>query len=109
MKSTVILRLLGMGAVALLLAACGQPMTPSRRAESQRTLPPTVDIEPSPGTVVSRLATLDSPEQAQELVSFPVLVSDPESLPAELTLEGVGWQLSPEKNTEFVALQYRDA
>jgi hypothetical protein len=93
----------------LLLAACGQPMTPSPGAEPERTLPPTVGIELSPGTVVSRPTTLDSPEEAQELVSFPVLVPDPGSLPAGLALEAVGWQPYPEKDTELVALSYQDA
>jgi hypothetical protein len=58
---------------------------------------------------VSRPATLDSPEEAQELVSFPVLMPDPEMLPAGLELERVEWQPYPEKGLEMVALRYRDA
>lgn len=54
-------------------SACNSPASPSPEAQG-RTSPPTVGIELSPGTVVSRPATLDSLEQAQELVSFPVLV-----------------------------------
>jgi hypothetical protein len=109
MKKMPILRLLGTGAAALLLAACGEPMTPSPRAEPQRALPPTVAVEVSPGTVVSRPATLDSPEQAQELVSFPVLVPDPETFPTGLELERVEWQPDPERGMETVALSYGDA
>ncbi len=93
----------------LFLAACGRPSAPSPRTRPQRTLPPTEAVEVSPGTVVSRPATLDSPEEAQELVSFPVLVPDPGSLPVGLAPEGVGWQPHPEKDTELVVLQYRDA
>lgn len=93
----------------LMLAACGDPSASSPGAAPERTLPPTVGIELSPGTVVSRPATLDSPEQAQELVSFPVLVPDPETLPAGVELEGVDWQPYPEENTDLVTLSYRDA
>jgi len=104
-----LLRSLVLVATLLLLTACGRPSAPSPEAAPERTLPPTVGIELSPGTVVSRPATLDSPEEAQELVSFPVLVPDPETLPGGLELEGIGWQPHPEKDTELVALSYRDA
>lgn len=92
----------------LTLTACGGPSTPSTRPP-ERTLPPTVGIELSPGTVVSRPAMLESPEQAQELVSFPVLVADAEVLPAGVELEGVDWQPYPEENTDVVTLSYCDA
>ncbi len=93
----------------VLLAACGNPVTPSPGAEPQRTVPPTTTIELPSGTVIGGAAMFDSPEEAQELVSFPVLVPDGETLPAGLALEEVGWQPYPEKDTELVALRYRDA
>ena len=105
MKRVSIFRLLGTVTAVLLLAGCGGQVTWSRLG----TLSATVAIEVSPGTVVPRPATLDSPEEAQELVSFPVLVPDPDTLPAGLELEGIGWQPHPEKDTELVALSYRDA
>jgi len=50
---------------------------------------------------------LDSPEEAQELVSFPVLMPDPETLPAGLELEEVGWKHDREQDAEIVDLVYR--
>ena len=92
----------------LMLAACGDPSASSPGAAPERTLPPTIPVEVD-GTVISGPAMLESPEQAQELVSFPVLVADAEVLPAALELEGVDWQPYPEENTELVTLSYRDA
>mgnify|MGYP006296925495 CR=1 FL=1 len=89
----------------LMLAACGDPSASSPGAAPERTLPPTITVEVD-GTVISGPAMLESPEQAQELVSFPVLVADPETLPAGLRLEGVAWA---DKNTGVVALTYRAA
>lgn len=40
-------------------------------------------------------------------MSFPVLRPDPETLPAGLELEEVGWQPYPEEDIELVALHYR--
>jgi hypothetical protein len=51
--------------------------------------------------------TLNSPEQAQDLVSFPVLMPDPEALPAGLELQEVGWKHDREQDAEIVALVYR--
>jgi len=92
----------------LMLAACGGPSASSPGAAPERTLPPTITVEVG-GTVISGPAILESPEQAQELVSFPVLVADAEVLPAGLELEEVDWQPYPEENTELVTLSYRDA
>ncbi|MGD2104614.1 MAG: hypothetical protein PVJ55_05810 [Anaerolineae bacterium] len=102
-----------LGACVLITAlsvfsACNSPASPSPEAQG-RTLPPTVGIELSPGTVVSRPATLDSLKEAQELVSFPVLVPDPETLPAGLEVERVEWRPDPERGMEMVAISYRDA
>jgi hypothetical protein len=93
----------------LLLAACGRASAPPTGKEPERTLPPTVAVELSPGTVVSRPAMLDLPEDAQEVVSFQVLVPDPEALPTGLALERVEWQPDPERGMKMVALSYRDA
>jgi hypothetical protein len=108
MKRISIFRRLGGVIAVVLFAGCGQPMTPSPEAEPRRTLPPTVAVEVSPGTIVSRPAMLDSLEEAQELVSFRVLVPDPETLPAGSGLEKVEWQPDPERGMEMVALSYRD-
>ena len=84
----------------LMLAACGGPSASSR----ERTLPPTVTIEVG-GTVITGPAMLESPEQAQELVSFPVLVAASETLPAGLRLERAsisavsGWLASRRRRT----------
>ncbi|MFW6135850.1 MAG: hypothetical protein ACOC7N_03415, partial [Chloroflexota bacterium] len=51
--------------------------------------------------------TLDSPEEAQELVSFPALMPDSETLPAGLELEEVGWKHDREQDAEIVDLFYR--
>ena len=50
---------------------------------------------------------LDSPEEAQDLVSFAVLMPNPETLPAGLELEEVGWKHDREQNAEMVDLVYR--
>jgi hypothetical protein len=69
MKRVSIFRRLGGVTAVLLLAACRQPMTPSSAAGPQRTVPPTVTVEVSPGTVVSRPAMLDSLEQTLCIVA----------------------------------------
>jgi len=89
--------------------ACGDAATPSPEPEPRRTVPPTVAVEVAPGTVVSRPAVLGSPGDAQELVSFPVLVPDGETLPAGLELQEVEWQPFPEQGIEMVRLTYLDS
>ncbi|MFW6135712.1 MAG: hypothetical protein ACOC7N_02695 [Chloroflexota bacterium] len=53
------------------------------------------------------LRPLDSPEEAQELVSFPVLIPDPEALPSGLEIEEVGWKHDQQQDAEIVDLVYR--
>ncbi len=50
---------------------------------------------------------LDSPEEAQELVSFPVLMPEPETLPTGLGLDQVRWKHDREQNAEMVDLVYQ--
>jgi hypothetical protein len=50
---------------------------------------------------------LDSIEEAQELVSFPVLIADPETLPGGLALEEVGWKRNRQQDAEIVGLVFR--
>jgi hypothetical protein len=59
------------------------------------------------GTVVSGPARLDSPREAQELVAFPVLVPDQETLPTGLELGSVTWKPRPDQGTEIVTLSYQ--
>ena len=87
MNGIAVIRILGMVTGLLLVAASGAQETPLPQA----ILPPTGAVEVAPGTVVPRPAMLDSPEQAQKLVSFPVLRPDPDTLPAGLELAEVGW------------------
>jgi hypothetical protein len=108
MMAKTTLQSLPLSTTLLTLAACGGPSARSPGATPERTLPPTVTVEVG-GTVVWGPAMLESPEQAQELVSFPVLVADPETLPTGLRLEGVAWKPYPEKGTEIVSLSYRRA
>ena len=49
---------------------------------------------------------LDSPQEAQELVSFPVLVPVSDTLPAGVELEEVRWKHDREQNAEMVDLVY---
>lgn len=50
---------------------------------------------------------LDSPEEAQDLASFAVLMPNPETLPAGLELEEVGWKHDREQDAEMVDLVYQ--
>lgn len=84
------------------IAACARP--PASPTVSP---PPTVTIVLPDGTVIPGPARLDSPEKAQELVSFPVLVPDQETLPAGLELGFVAWKPYPEQGTEIVMFAYR--
>lgn len=84
------------------MTTCARPSAPSTVSP-----PPTVTLVLPGGTVISGPAILDSPEQAQELVSFPVLVPDSETLPSGLELGSVGWKPYPKRGTEIVTLAYR--
>ena len=96
-------------AVLVVSTACGDAATPSPEPEPRRTVSPTVAVEVAPGTVVSRPAVLGSPGDAQELVSFSVLIPDGETLPAGLELQEVEWQPYPEQGIEMVRLTYLDS
>jgi hypothetical protein len=100
-------RLFALATALLLLAVCSRPATPLPGTEPKITPPPTVTIVLPGGTVVSRPARLDSPREAQELVAFPVLVPDQETLPTGLELGSVTWKPRPDQGTEIVTLSYQ--
>ena len=100
-------RLFALISVLLLCVACSAPATPSPGTKPKTTPPPTVTVMLPGGTVISGPARLDSPREAQELVAFPVLVPDQETLPTELELGSVDWKPRPDQSTEIVTLSYQ--
>ncbi len=93
----------------IFLLLCSMTACARRSAPPTVSPPPTTTIVLPSGTVTPGPAMLDSPQEAQELVSFPVLVPDAETLPAGLELTRVEWQPDPESGMKIVMLRHQSS